>query len=76
MRTERLTSEVVLAAPRDQVFAFFSNAANLEALTPDLLARLLLAPDLERIFAYRRGELARRFGEEDSKLSGKPSADL
>lgn len=148
MRAERLTSEVVLAAPRDEVFAFFSDAANLEALTPDLLefriltpepiemrrgaridyrlrvrglplrwrseithwlppwrfvdrqirgpyrlwihehefeeregmtvcrdrvtwsapggtlvARRLVAPDLERIFAYRRGELARRFGE-------------
>lgn len=148
MRTDRLTSEVVLAAPRDEVFAFFSDAANLEALTPDLLefriltpepiemrrgaridyrlrvrglplwwrseithwlppwrfvdrqirgpyrlwihehefeeregttvcrdrvtwsapggtlvARRLVAPDLERIFAYRRGELARRFGE-------------
>lgn len=150
MRTERLTSEIVLSAPRDEVFAFFSDAANLEALTPGLLrfriltpapiemrrgaridyrlrvrgvplrwrseithwlppwrfvdrqvrgpyrlwvhehefeerdgatvcrdrvtwsapggrlvARRLVAPDLARIFAYRRAELARRFGEVD-----------
>jgi ligand-binding SRPBCC domain-containing protein len=161
MRTCRVTSEIVLAAPRDQVFAFFSDAANLEALTPDLLrfriltpapvemrrgaridyrlrvrgvpvrwrsevthwlppwrfvdrqlrgpyrlwvhehefeerdgatvcrdrvtwsapggpivARWLVAPDLERIFAYRRAELARRFGEvEDAKRSGRPPAE-
>lgn len=148
MRTRRLTSEIVLDAPRDEVFAFFSDAANLEALTPGflrfrvlsstpvemrrgaridyrltvhgmpvrwqseithwlppwrfvdrqlrgpyrlwihehefderegatvcrdrvtwaapgggLVGRWLVAPDLERIFAYRRAELARRFGE-------------
>jgi ligand-binding SRPBCC domain-containing protein len=161
VRTERLTSEIALAAPRDEVFAFFSDAANLEALTPDILefriltpapiemrrgariddrlrvrgvpvrwrseithwlppwrfvdrqlqgpyrlwihehefeerdgatvchdrvtwsapggslvARRLVAPDLERIFAHRRVELARRFGEaEDAKSGGGPSAE-
>jgi hypothetical protein len=41
-----------------------------------LVARRLVAPDLERIFAHRRVELARRFGEaEDAKSGGGPSAE-
>ena len=52
MRTHRYTSEIVLAAPRDEVFAFFSDAANLEALTPELLRfRILTATPIE----MRRG---------------------
>ncbi len=44
MRARRLTSEIALAAPRDEVFAFFSDAANLEALTPDFLRFRILTP--------------------------------
>jgi len=44
MRTRRLTSEIVLAAPRDEVFGFFSDAANLEALTPEFLRFRILSP--------------------------------
>jgi len=44
MRTRRLTSEIALAAPREEVFAFFSDAANLEALTPEFLRFHVLTP--------------------------------
>jgi ligand-binding SRPBCC domain-containing protein len=41
-----------------------------------LVARRLIAPDLERIFAYRRRELARRFGEVGSTPSGELTANF
>lgn len=44
MRTHRLTSEIALAAPHDEVFAFFSDAANLGALTPEFLQFRVLSP--------------------------------
>lgn len=44
MRTNRLESEIALAAPRDEVFAFFANAENLESLTPELLRFRILTP--------------------------------
>lgn len=44
MRTHRLTSEIALAAPRDEVFAFFSDAANLGVLTPEFLQFRVLSP--------------------------------
>lgn len=44
MRTNRLVSEIVLAAPRAEVFAFFADAENLASLTPDLLRFRILTP--------------------------------
>lgn len=44
MRIRRLTSEIILAAPREDVFAFFSDATNLEALTPAFLRFRILTP--------------------------------
>ena len=44
MHTHRLTSEIALAAPREEVFAFFSDAANLETLTPEFLRFRVLTP--------------------------------
>jgi len=46
-RTERdwkLTCELVVPRDRDQVFAFFSNAENLEKLTPAILRFEILTP--------------------------------
>ena len=52
MRTNRLESEIVLAAPRERVFAFFADAQNLESLTPGLLRfRILTRVPIE----LRRG---------------------
>ncbi len=41
----RFTCEQWLPAPRDAVFAFFSNAANLEAITPAWLHFKTLTPE-------------------------------
>jgi ligand-binding SRPBCC domain-containing protein len=49
----RFTSELWLPRPRDEVFQFFSNAANLEALTPPSLHFHILTPDV----AMRPGAL-------------------
>jgi ligand-binding SRPBCC domain-containing protein len=40
----RLDAEQWLPRPRDEIFAFFSNAANLEALTPPWLRFRILNP--------------------------------
>ena len=42
----RLTSELWLPSPRDEVFRFFSNAGNLEALTPPWLHFHIITPDV------------------------------
>ncbi len=44
MREELFIAVQDLPAPRDQVFAFFSDPANLEALTPPWLAFEVLTP--------------------------------
>ena len=44
MREELFLAVQDLPAPRDQVFAFFSDPANLEALTPPWLAFEVLTP--------------------------------
>ncbi|HEX9011648.1 MAG TPA: SRPBCC family protein [Holophagaceae bacterium] len=44
MREELFLAVQDLPAPRDQVFAFFSDPANLEALTPSWLAFEVLTP--------------------------------
>ena len=49
----RLTSELWLPRPRDEVFRFFANAANLEALTPPSLHFHIVTPDV----AMRPGAL-------------------
>lgn len=46
MRTRTLTTEVWLPRPIDEVFAFFGDARNLDALTPPWLHfRILTPPD-------------------------------
>jgi ligand-binding SRPBCC domain-containing protein len=40
----RLTREQVVPRPLDEVFAFFSDAANLEELTPPFLRFRILTP--------------------------------
>jgi ligand-binding SRPBCC domain-containing protein len=42
----RLDAEQWLPRPRDEIFAFFSNAANLEALTPPWLRFRILNPSV------------------------------
>jgi ligand-binding SRPBCC domain-containing protein len=42
----RVTSELWLPRRRDEVFQFFSNAANLEALTPPWLHFHIITPDV------------------------------
>ncbi len=44
MRTYSLRSELLIAAPIDQVFDFFSKAENLEKLTPSSLRFEILTP--------------------------------
>lgn len=44
MRVHVLQREQRLDRPRDEVFAFFADASNLEALTPPLLAFEVLTP--------------------------------
>jgi ligand-binding SRPBCC domain-containing protein len=53
-----LRAECTLARPLDEVFAFFSNAANLERLTPDWIKFQILTPapiDMQvgRLIDYR-----------------------
>ncbi|HEY1065408.1 MAG TPA: SRPBCC family protein [Pirellulales bacterium] len=43
-RTHRIESEQFVARPRDEVFPFFADAANLEALTPPFLGFQILTP--------------------------------
>lgn len=50
----RLHTETWLPVPRDQVFAFFSEAENLQALTPAWLGFTILTP---RPIPMRRGTL-------------------
>jgi len=45
MKTFQYTSELWLARPIQEVFAFFSSAANLETLTPPWLHFHVLTPD-------------------------------
>ena len=40
----RLTTQVILPKPRDEVFPFFSDAGNLEKLTPEFLNFRILTP--------------------------------
>ena len=43
MITHQLHSEQWIDRPRDEVFAFFSNAANLERITPEELSFQILS---------------------------------
>lgn len=48
MRVHEFKSEVWLPRGREEIFAFFSNASNLDAITPDwLLFRTLTPPPIE-----------------------------
>jgi ligand-binding SRPBCC domain-containing protein len=44
MRERRFESEIWLARPREELFAFFSDAANLEALTPGWVHFRIITP--------------------------------
>jgi hypothetical protein len=52
-----LVSDQWVPAAPGECFAFFSDAGNLEALTP-----AFVRPRLHRIFAYRRDAIARLLG--------------
>jgi ligand-binding SRPBCC domain-containing protein len=54
MRIHRLDREQLVPAPLDEVFAFFSSAGNLGALTPGWLSFQLLVPESTTM---RRGTL-------------------
>ncbi len=54
MRERLLTTEQVVPAPLERVFAFFADAGNLEALTPEFLRFRILTP---RPIAMRPGAL-------------------
>jgi hypothetical protein len=44
MRVRQFEAELWLPQPRDELFAFFSNAANLEAITPPCLHFRTVSP--------------------------------
>ena len=75
----RLRTDITLDRSRDESFAIFADAGNLEALTPPFepLGRLvhpIVRSRLDRIFAYREAKLHRSLNRPTGSESLPPRA--